>query len=32
MGAIKHSKFSPAMKDGQPVEAVLRRRIDFKLK
>jgi protein TonB len=28
--AIKHSKFEPALKDGQPVESVLQRRIDFK--
>jgi periplasmic protein TonB len=28
---IKESKFEPAMKDGQPVPAVLRLRIDFNL-
>lgn len=28
--AIKHSKFEPALKDGQPVDSVLQRRIDFK--
>jgi protein TonB len=30
--AIKQSKFESAMKDGQAVDAVLRRRIDFNLK
>lgn len=28
--AVRQSKFEPAMKDGQPVTATLRRRIDFK--
>jgi protein TonB len=28
--AVKRSKFDPALKDGQPVSSVLRRRIDFK--
>ncbi|WHZ19499.1 MAG: putative TonB-dependent receptor [Rhodanobacteraceae bacterium] len=28
--AVKRSKFAPALKDGQPVESVLQRRIDFK--
>lgn len=28
--AVKQSKFDPAMKDGQPVASVVRRRIDFK--
>lgn len=28
--AVKRSKFEPALKDGQPVSSVLRRRIDFK--
>ena len=28
--AVKQSKFDPAVKDGQPVASVLRRRIDFK--
>jgi protein TonB len=28
--AVKRSKFEPALKDGEPVESVLQRRIDFK--
>jgi protein TonB len=28
--AVKRSKFQPALKDGQPVDSVLQRRIDFK--
>lgn len=28
--AVKQSKFDPAMRDGQPVASVVRRRIDFK--
>lgn len=28
--AIRHSKFEPAMKDGEPVPSILVRRIDFK--
>lgn len=32
ISAIRQSKFAPAMKDGQAVDAVLRRRIDFSLK
>ena len=28
--AVKQSKFDPAMKDGQPVASLVRRRIDFK--
>ena len=28
--AIRRSKFKPALKDGQPVAAVLQRRIDFR--
>ncbi|HEX7348759.1 MAG TPA: energy transducer TonB, partial [Rhodanobacteraceae bacterium] len=27
--AVEHSKYQPAMKDGQAVSAVLQRRIDF---
>lgn len=30
ISAVKHSKFEPALKDGQPVDSVLQRRIDFK--
>lgn len=30
INAVRHSKFEPALKDGQPVESVLQRRIDFK--
>jgi periplasmic protein TonB len=30
INAVKHSKFEPALKDGQPVDSVLQRRIDFK--
>lgn len=28
--AVRQSKFEPALRDGQPVESVVRRRIDFK--
>lgn len=28
--AVKRSKFAPALKDGEPISSVLRRRIDFK--
>lgn len=28
--AVKRSKFEPALKDGEPISSVLRRRIDFK--
>lgn len=30
MQAVRKSKFKPALKDGEPVKSVLRRRIDFK--
>ncbi|MGH8214550.1 MAG: energy transducer TonB [Rhodanobacteraceae bacterium] len=28
--AVEHSEFKPALKDGEPVSAVLQRRVDFK--
>ena len=28
--AVRQSKFDPALRDGQPVDSVVRRRIDFK--